>query len=103
MLLMHDVRKKTIWQMVGEWLRRIDIPMLLGLLTLMGGSLLILRSAGSSDEGILMRQTLRFAAAFGVLLALARNEPGAPEALRASGAAVRRTLAVIAPRRRNRA
>ena len=39
----------------------------------------------------------------GVLLALARNEPGAPEALRASGAAVRRTLAVIAPRRRNRA
>ena len=70
MLLMHDVRKKTIWQMVGEWLRRIDIPMLLGLLTLMGGSLLILRSAGSSDEGILMRQTLRFAAAFGVLLAI---------------------------------
>jgi len=70
MLLMHDVRKKTIWQMVGEWLRSIDIPMLLGLLTLMGGSLLILRSAGSSDEGILMRQTLRFAAAFGVLLAI---------------------------------
>ena len=75
MLLMHDVRKKTIWQMVGEWLRRIDIPMLLGLLTLMGGSLLILRSAGSSDEGILMRQTLRFAAAFGVLLAIVAIPP----------------------------
>jgi len=30
MLLMHDVRKKTVWQRVGEWLRRIDIPMLLG-------------------------------------------------------------------------
>ncbi len=75
MLLMHDVRKKTIWQMVGEWLRRIDIPMLLGLLTLMGGSLLILRSAGSSDEGILMRQTLRFAAAFGVLLAIVAVPP----------------------------
>ena len=27
MLLMHDVRKKTVWQRVGEWLRRIDIPM----------------------------------------------------------------------------
>ena len=75
MLLMHEVRKKTIWQMVGEWLRRIDIPMLLGLLTLMGGSLLILRSAGSSDEGILMRQTLRFAAAFGVLLAIVAVPP----------------------------
>ena len=75
MLLMHDVRKKTVWQMVGEWLRRIDIPMLLGLLTLMGGSLLILRSAGSSDEGILMRQTLRFAAAFGVLLAIVAIPP----------------------------
>ena len=75
MLLMHDVRKKTIWQMVGEWLRRIDIPMLLGLLTLMGGSLLILRSAGSAEEGILMRQTLRFAAAIGVLLAIVAVPP----------------------------
>ena len=75
MLLMHDVRKKTVWQMVGEWLRRIDIPMLFGLLVLMGGSLLILRSAGSSDEGILMRQTLRFAAAIGVLLAIVAVPP----------------------------
>ncbi|WP_366144778.1 rod shape-determining protein RodA [uncultured Cardiobacterium sp.] len=72
---MHDVRKKTVWQLVGEWLRRIDIPMLFGLLVLMGGSLLILRSAGSSDEGILMRQTLRFAAAIGILLAIVAVPP----------------------------
>lgn len=75
MMLMHDVRKKTVWQLVGEWLRRIDIPMLFGLLVLMGGSLLILRSAGSSDEGILMRQTLRFAAAIGILLAIVAVPP----------------------------
>ena len=74
-MLMHDVRKKTVWQLVGEWLRRIDIPMLFGLLVLMGGSLLILRSAGSSDEGILMRQTLRFAAAIGILLAIVAVPP----------------------------
>ena len=68
-MLMHDVRKKNVRQLVGEWLRRIDIPMLFGLLVLMAASLLILRSAGSGDEDILMRQTLRFAAAIGVLLA----------------------------------
>ena len=75
MLLMHDVRKKSVRQLVGEWLRRIDIPMLFGLLVLMAASLLILRSAGSGDEDILMRQTLRFAAAIGVLLAIVAVPP----------------------------
>ena len=74
-MLMHDVRKKSVRQLVGEWLRRIDIPMLFGLLALMAASLLILRSAGSGDEDILMRQTLRFAAAIGVLLAIVAVPP----------------------------
>ena len=74
-MLMHDVRKKSVRQLVGEWLRRIDIPMLFGLLVLMAASLLILRSAGSGDEDILMRQTLRFAAAIGVLLAIVAVPP----------------------------
>ena len=46
-MLMHDVRKKNVRQLVGEWLRRIDIPMLFGLLVLMAASLLILRSAAN--------------------------------------------------------
>ena len=74
-MLMHDVRKKSVRQLIGEWLRRVDIPMLFGLLVLMAASLLILRSAGSGDEDILMRQTLRFAAAIGVLLAIVAVPP----------------------------
>ena len=74
-MLMHDVRRKSVRQLIGEWLRRVDIPMLFGLLVLMAASLLILRSAGSGDEDILMRQTLRFAAAIGVLLAIVAVPP----------------------------
>ncbi|MDO4642811.1 MAG: rod shape-determining protein RodA [Cardiobacteriaceae bacterium] len=74
-MLMHDVRKHTLWQMIGEWLRRIDIPMMFGILVLMVSSLLILRSAGSDDEGILMRQTLRFLASIAVLLAIVAIPP----------------------------
>ena len=78
---------------VGQAL--INMSVVVGLLPVLGVPLPLISKGGSSLVSVLM--------GIGVLLALARNEPGAPEALRASGAAVRRTLAVIAPRRRNRA
>lgn len=78
---------------VGQAL--INMSVVVGLLPVLGVPLPLISKGGSALVSVLL--------AVGVLLALARNEPGAPEALRASGAAVRRTLAVIAPRRRNRA
>ena len=78
---------------VGQAL--INMSVVVGLLPVLGVPLPLISKGGSALVSVLM--------GIGVLLALARNEPGAPEALRASGAAVRRTLAVIAPRRRNRA
>lgn len=73
----------------------INISVVVGLLPVLGVPLPLISKGGSSLVSVLL--------AIGILLALARNEPGAPEALRSNGAAVRRTLAVIAPRRRNRA
>ena len=78
---------------VGQAL--INMSVVVGLLPVLGVPLPLIPKGGSALVSVLL--------AVGVLLALARHEPGAPEALRASGAAVRRTLAVIAPRRRNRA
>ena len=73
----------------------INMCVVVGLLPVLGVPLPLISKGGSALVSVLL--------AVGVLLALARHEPGAPEALRASGAAVRRTLAVIAPRRSNRA
>ncbi|WP_244671542.1 FtsW/RodA/SpoVE family cell cycle protein, partial [Actinomyces succiniciruminis] len=77
---------------VGQAL--INMSVVVGLLPVLGVPLPLISAGGSALVSVLF--------AVGVLLAFARNEPGAPEALRSRSGAVRRTLAVIAPRRRKR-
>lgn len=77
---------------VGQAL--INMSVVVGLLPVLGVPLPLISAGGSALVSVLF--------AVGVLLAFARNEPGAPEALRSRTGAVRRTLAVIAPRRRKR-
>ncbi|MDU0347884.1 putative peptidoglycan glycosyltransferase FtsW [Actinomyces sp. MRS3W] len=77
---------------VGQAL--INMSVVVGLLPVLGVPLPLVSAGGSALVSVLL--------ALGVLLAFARNEPGAPEALRSRTGAVRRTLAVIAPRRRKR-
>lgn len=78
---------------VGQAL--VNMSVVVGLLPVLGVPLPLISAGGSALVSVLL--------AMGVLLAFARNEPGAAEALRSRAGAVRRTLAVIAPRRRNRA
>lgn len=78
---------------VGQAL--INMSVVVGLLPVLGVPLPLISAGGSALMAVLL--------GIGVLLAFARNEPGARQALRARAGAVRRTLAVIAPRRRNRA
>ncbi|EMR13379.1 Rod shape-determining protein RodA [Methylophaga lonarensis MPL] len=61
----------------GGWLRTIHIdgPLLLGLLILMGVSLLVLYSAGGQETGLLVRQMIRMAAALLVMVAIAQINP----------------------------
>ncbi|WP_233188326.1 putative lipid II flippase FtsW [Actinomyces qiguomingii] len=77
---------------VGQAL--INMSVVVGLLPVLGVPLPLVSAGGSALISVLL--------AVGVLLAFARNEPGTPEALRSRAGAVRRTLAVIAPRRRKR-
>lgn len=53
----------------------IDGPLLLGLLILMGVSLLVLYSAGGQETGLLVRQMIRMAAALLVMVAIAQINP----------------------------
>jgi rod shape determining protein RodA len=53
----------------------LDLPLLLGVLTLNGLSLVILYSAGGQDLDVLVRQTLRVGLAFGVMVVLAQVPP----------------------------
>lgn len=78
---------------VGQAL--INMSVVVGILPVLGVPLPLISAGGSSLVAVLL--------AFGVLLSFARQEPGAEEALRARPGAVRRTLAVVASRRRNRA
>ena len=78
---------------VGQAL--VNMSVVVELLPVLGVPLPLISAGGSSLVFILV--------ALGVLLSFARHEPGAAESLAARGGAVRRTLAVIAPRRRNRA
>ncbi|MBW3069732.1 MULTISPECIES: putative lipid II flippase FtsW [unclassified Actinomyces] len=78
---------------VGQAL--INMSVVVGLLPVLGVPLPLVSAGGSALVSVLL--------AVGVLLAFARNEPGASAALRSRTGAVRRTLAVIAPRRRKRA
>ncbi|SDN17824.1 cell division protein FtsW [Actinomyces ruminicola] len=77
---------------VGQAL--INMSVVVGLLPVLGVPLPLISAGGSALVSVLL--------AIGVLLAFARNEPGASEALRSRTGAVRRTLAVISPRRRKR-
>lgn len=73
----------------------INMMVVAGMLPVLGVPLPLISAGGSALVSVLL--------AIGVLLAFARHEPGAEEALASRASAVRRTLAVIAPRRRNRA
>ena len=78
---------------VGQAL--VNMSVVVGLLPVLGVPLPLISAGGSSLVLVLL--------AVGVLLAFARCEPGAEEAFAARSGAVRRTLAVISPHRRNRA
>lgn len=76
---------------VGQAL--VNMAVVVRVLPVLGVPLPLVSRGGSSLIAVLM--------AVGVLLCLARHEPGAQEALAVRSQAVRRTLAVITPRRRN--
>lgn len=76
---------------VGQAL--INMAVVVRVLPVLGVPLPLISRGGSSLIAVLL--------AVGVLLCLARHEPGAQEALDVRSQAVRRTLAVITPRRRN--
>ena len=65
---MHDQR--TVAQRL-----HLDIPLLLGLLSLSGIGLAVLYSAGGQDTDLLMRQGVRLAAAFTAMFVLAQVPP----------------------------
>ena len=71
---------------------RVNIGVVIGLLPVIGVPLPLVSAGGSA-----MISTL---AAVGVVLAVARSEPGAAQALATRGGVVRRSLAVVGSRRR---
>ena len=73
----------------------VNIGVVVGILPVLGVPLPLISAGGSSLVFVLI--------AVGVLLSFARHEPGAERAFATHGGAVRRTLAVISTRRRNRA
>lgn len=62
---------------IVDWLRHIHIdgPLILGLLILMGISLLVLYSSAGQDTALLFKQMIRMAAALLVMLAIAQINP----------------------------
>ena len=82
---------------IGAWIvgqALINMMVVTGILPVLGVPLPLISRGGTALVSVLL--------AVGVLLAFARHEPGAQEALTSSPGALRRTLAVIIPRR-NRA
>ncbi|MDO5064224.1 MAG: putative peptidoglycan glycosyltransferase FtsW [Actinomyces bowdenii] len=82
---------------IGAWIvgqALINMMVVTGILPVLGVPLPLISRGGTALVSVLL--------AVGVLLAFARHEPGAQEALTSSPGALRRTLAVIVPRR-NRA
>nr|WP_249369158.1 MULTISPECIES: putative peptidoglycan glycosyltransferase FtsW [unclassified Actinomyces] len=93
-----DLYVKVVTGGVMTWIvgqALVNMSVVVGLLPVLGVPLPLISSGGSSLVLVMV--------AVGVLLAFARHEPGAEEAFAARAGAVRRTLAVISPRRRNRA
>lgn len=80
---------------VGAWIigqAFVNIGVVIGVLPVIGVPLPLVSAGGSSLIATLI--------ALGVVLAFARSEPGAPEALAARRGSVRRSLAVLAPQLR---
>lgn len=87
----------AITSAIGAWIvgqALINMMVVTGILPVLGVPLPLISRGGTALISVLL--------AIGVLLAYARHEPGAQEALTSSPGALRRTLAVIVPRR-NRA
>lgn len=80
-----------VW-VVGQAL--VNMSVVVGLLPVLGVPLPLISMGGSALLCVL--------GAIGVVLALARQEPGAPEVFSSVPRASRRTLAVVSPSRRNR-
>ncbi|QPL06269.1 MULTISPECIES: FtsW/RodA/SpoVE family cell cycle protein [Actinomyces] len=94
----NDLYVKVVTGGIMMWIvgqALVNMSVVVGLLPVLGVPLPLISAGGSSLVLVMV--------AVGVLLAFARHEPGAEEAFAARAGAVRRTLAVIAPRRRNRA
>ncbi|WP_083090417.1 peptidoglycan glycosyltransferase FtsW [Actinomyces vulturis] len=82
----------TAW-IIGQAL--INIMVVVGLLPVLGVPLPLVSAGGSALVSVLL--------AIGVLLAFARHEPGAQQALESRSSSMAKTLAVTASRRKNRA
>jgi rod shape determining protein RodA len=65
-----ETNPNSIWQRM-----HIDLPLLLGLLLLMGTGLVVIYSAGGKDIDLIMRQGIRLAVALGVMILLAQIPP----------------------------
>lgn len=65
-----ETNPNSIWQRM-----HIDLPLLLGLLLLMGTGLVVIYSAGGKDIDLIIRQGIRLAVALGVMLLLAQIPP----------------------------
>jgi rod shape determining protein RodA len=61
---------RTLWQRL-----HLDLPLLVGLVTLSGIGLMVLYSAGGESTGTVIRQAIRLAVAFSVMLAVAQINP----------------------------
>ena len=85
-------RQTTIWQTL-----HIDIPLLLGLLVLMGVGLVTIYSAGGQDMDLINRQVIRLGIALFVMFVLAQVPPMAYRRLSiyAYGAGILMLIAVL--------
>ncbi|KAA9131018.1 rod shape-determining protein RodA [Marinihelvus fidelis] len=64
------------WSLPGLFgLPRLDLPLLLALLTVMGGGLFVLYSASGEDLGLVYRQALRLGVGIAILLAISQVPP----------------------------
>ncbi|GGD75861.1 rod shape-determining protein RodA [Lacimicrobium alkaliphilum] len=65
-----EANPNSIWQRM-----HIDLPLLLGLLLLMGTGLVVIYSAGGKDMDLIIRQGIRLVVALGVMILLAQIPP----------------------------
>ena len=65
-----DPNKISLWQRL-----HIDLPLLLGLLVLMGVGLFVIYSAGGQDLDLIKRQVIRLSVALGGMMLVAQIPP----------------------------